>query len=87
MADNLLYVNARIKALENGLMGQLHVSRLIDAENVKDAFKILQECGFSEGVALDDYRSYENLVALKEKTSSTFSRKICLKKPVWTPCF
>lgn len=79
MADNLLYVNARIKALENGLMSQLHVSRLIDAENVKDAFKILQECGFSEGVALDDYRSYENLVALKEKTSSTFSRKICLK--------
>ena len=57
MADNLLYVNARIKALENGLMSQLHVSRLIDAENVKDAFKILQECGFSEGVALDDYRS------------------------------
>ena len=54
MADNLLYVNARIKALENGLMSQLHVSRLIDAENVKDAFKILQECGFSEGVALDD---------------------------------
>ena len=80
MADNLLYVNARIKALENGLMSQLHVSRLIDAENVKDAFKILQECGFSEGVALDDYRSYENLVALKEKNVVDFFKENMLEK-------
>lgn len=80
MADNLLYVNARIKALENGLMSQLHVSRLIDAENVKDAFKILQECGFSEGVAIDDYRSYENLVALKEKNVVDFFKENMLEK-------
>lgn len=80
MSDNLLYVNARIKALENGMMSQLNVSRLIDSETIKDAFKILQECGFSEGVALDDYRSYENLVALKEKSVVEFFKENMLEK-------
>lgn len=80
MSDNLLYVNARIKALENGLMSQLNVSRLSDAETVKDAFKILQECGFSEGIALDDYRSYENLIALKEKAVVEFFKENLLEK-------
>lgn len=79
MAGSLLYVNARIKSLENGLLNQMQLSRLAEAENLQDAFKILQECGYGAGLQIEDIRSYENLIAEKERQASAFLRENLFK--------
>ena len=80
MADALLYVNARIKSLENGLLSSLQISRLADAESVSEACKILQECGFSNGLQIDDYKSYENLIAAREREAASFFKENVVEK-------
>ena len=80
MADALLYVNARIKSLENGLLSSLQINRLADAESVSEACKILQECGFSNGLQIDDYKSYENLIAAREREATSFFKENVVEK-------
>ncbi len=79
MAGSLLYVNARIKSLENGLLNQMQLSRLSEADSLQDAFKILQECGYGAGLQIEDIRSYENLIAEKERQASAFLRENLFK--------
>lgn len=80
MAGNLLYVNARIKSLENGLISPMQLSRLTDADTLADAYKILQECGYGAGLAIDDYRSFENLISAKEREATEFFKENLIEK-------
>ncbi len=80
MAGNLLYVNARIKSRENGLISPMQLSRLTDADTLADAYKILQECGYGAGLAIDDYRSFENLISAKEREATEFFKENLIEK-------
>lgn len=80
MAGNLLYVNARIKSLENNLLSPVQLGRLAECDTLNDAFKILQECGYGAGLAIEDYKSYENLIALKEREATDFFRENLIEK-------
>jgi Archaeal/vacuolar-type H+-ATPase subunit C len=79
MAGSLLYVNARIKALENNMLNSVQLTRLAEAETLADAFKVLQECGYGNGLAIDDYKSYEHLIAEEERTAASFLRENLFK--------
>lgn len=80
MQGNLLYVNARVKSLENNMLSQVQLSRLIDADSVSDAFKILQECGYGQGVAIEDFRSYEHIIAEREREATRFFKENLIEK-------
>lgn len=80
MQGNLLYVNARVKSLENSMLTQVQLSRLIDADSVSDAFKILQECGYGQGAAVEDFRSYEHIIAEREREATGFFKENLIEK-------
>lgn len=43
-----LFLSARIKAMECGLLSRERMERMLEAPTVEDAAKVLQECGYAE---------------------------------------
>ena len=79
-AGSLVYVNARIKVLENSLLNSMQLTRLMDAESLEDAFKVLTECGYGAGVVVDSPYEYEKLLISEEKASIEFFRENAVPK-------
>ena len=79
-AGSLVYVNARIKALENSLLNQMQLTRLMDTETLEDAFKILTECGYGAGVVAENCYQYEKLLKAEEKASVAFLKENAVPK-------
>lgn len=79
-AGSLVYVNARIKALENSLLNQMQLTRLMDAETLDDAYKILTECGYGAGMAVDNCYQYEKLLVAEEKNAVDFLKENIVPK-------
>ena len=52
MIDNI-FANARAVAEENGLLGIDRLNRMADSASPEEAFKVLSEVNFGEGVAAD----------------------------------
>ncbi|MCQ2602310.1 MAG: V-type ATPase subunit [Clostridia bacterium] len=52
MSSKFLFQNARIKAIENKLLSPQQLQRLIDCGSVADAFKLLLELGFGQGISV-----------------------------------
>lgn len=79
-AGSLVYVNARIKVLENSLLNNMQLTRLMDASSLEDAFKILTESGYGAGTVVDSPYEYEKLLVAEEKASIEFLRENAVPK-------
>lgn len=77
---DLLYVNARIKALEGGLMSRLQMSRLVEAESLDDVSRVLQECGYGQGVPVADYVSCARVIEDREREAVSFFKENLIEK-------
>lgn len=75
----LIYTNARIKSIENSLLTNMQLARLSDAKNLDEAFKVLLECGYGSGIAVDDANSYEKLIDFERSEASAFLKSNIFK--------
>lgn len=74
---NVIYANARAKALENGLLGMDRLNRMIDSPSPEEAMKILSEVNFGGGVFVDSYMNFEKLISAEEKAFISFIKADC----------
>lgn len=49
-----LNISARIRAMENRLLNSERLERMLEARDIPEAMKILEECGYPEGKNLED---------------------------------
>lgn len=77
--QGLIFSNARTKSLENGLLNNMQLARLTEAENLDEAFKILLECGYGGGVSVEDAASFETLLDYEREAATAFLRENCAK--------
>lgn len=75
----LIYSNARIKSMERSLVGSAQLSRLLDADSVGDAFKLLVEFGYGNGISIDDKNAFENLIAYERTQATEFFKENVFK--------
>ena len=86
---NVIYSNARAKALENGLLGIDRLERMATAGSPDEAIKILSEVNFGDGVYISSFSEFEKLLSAEEKKFLNFVRSDCpseyLKKYILLP--
>ncbi len=70
---NVLYSNARAKALTNNLLGLERLKRMIDSTPI-DALRILSEVNFGEGVNISNPLDFEKILYAEEKKLLSFIR-------------
>ena len=59
---NFQYLNARAKALENGLLGKDRLYRLAESVSAEEGLKVLTEVNFGGGIAIDSPLDFEKLI-------------------------
>lgn len=75
--SNVIYANARAKALELTLLGLDRLNRMLDSETASDALKILTEINFGEGVNISSPLDFEELIRLEQNKLNDFIKNTC----------
>ena len=73
--SNLIYANARAKAMEKNLLGSEGLNRMIESATPDDAIKILSEVGFGDGLILDSALEFERLISAEQKKLFSFLKE------------
>lgn len=63
-----LFLSARIKALECGLLSRERMERMLEAPSLEDAAKVLQECGYAEMSQVGEQVLEQALAQQRRKT-------------------
>ena len=79
MQGSLLYATSRIKAQENNLITDERLTRMIDSQSYEDAVKILLECNYGEGMALNSFSDYDDLLNAEKNAVTNLIREIAPK--------
>ena len=79
---NLIYANARAKALSKNLLGQDRLYRMVDSNSADECLKILAEVNFGEGVSVSGAVDFENLITAEEKKFFDFLKEESSPKDV-----
>ena len=58
---------ARIKILEDRLVGKERINRMIDANGANEAFRVLQDGGYGAAATIESPRDFENMIAVEMK--------------------
>ncbi|MDY6367167.1 MAG: V-type ATPase subunit [Clostridia bacterium] len=74
---NVIYANARAKALENGLLSVDRLNRMLDSGSPDEAMKVLAEVNFGGGVSIDSFMKFETLISAEEKKFISFIKADC----------
>ncbi len=72
---NVGYANARAKSLENNLLKEERINRMIESATPDDALKILAEVNFGDGITLNSALDFENLISAEKKKLFAFIRE------------
>ena len=72
---NLIYANARAKALSKNLLGEDRLNRMVDAPTAEDAIKILSEVNFGDGISVDSAIDFEKLIDAEQKKFFAFLKE------------
>lgn len=75
--SNVAYSNARAKSLENYLLGEERINRMIDSDKPDDALKILSEVNFGEGTTISSALDFEKLISAEKKKLFDFIKETC----------
>ena len=73
--SNLIYANARAKALSKNLLGEDRLNRMVDAPTAEDAIKILSEVNFGDGISVDSAIDFEKLIDAEQKKFFAFLKE------------
>ncbi|MBQ9104201.1 MAG: V-type ATPase subunit [Clostridia bacterium] len=73
---NYQYINARAKALENGLLGKDRLNRIAESSSAEEGLKILYEVNFGEGAVISSPLEFETLVSVEQTKLYNFIRQI-----------
>jgi V/A-type H+-transporting ATPase subunit C len=76
MDAGIIYANARIKALENNLLTSDKLMRMIDAQNMDEAVKVLTESNYGGGVVPDNSNKFEALLQSESDKVAALIREI-----------
>ena len=71
-----LAVSARVHAMENRLLTQERMDRIIEARDREEAMKVLAECGYPEGPALDGILASAREETFREMASAVPDRRL-----------
>ena len=80
MASNsLVYSNARVKSLENGFLSQDKINRMVFAESLEGAVRVLLESGYGNGTIAEAY-DFETILQAEDKKVSEFMAESTVPK-------
>ena len=80
MASNsLVYSNARVKSLENGFLSQDKINRMVFAESLEEAVRVLIESGYGAGTIADAY-DFEKILSAEDEKVSAFMAESTVPK-------
>lgn len=68
-----LFLSARVKALECGLLSRERMERMLEAPSLEDAVKVLQECGYDEMPQVSGQALEQALARQRRKTYDELS--------------
>lgn len=77
MKGNTIYASARAKALENKLVGEEKLNRMLECKTANDALKVLTESGFGEGTQIDSVLDFERLIFAEYEKFRSFLIETC----------
>lgn len=75
--SNVIYANARARALELSLLGKDRISRMIDASSAVEALKILSEVNFGDGINITSPLDFEKLLSAELNKLFNFIKDTC----------
>jgi V/A-type H+-transporting ATPase subunit C len=78
--SNVVFSNARARALENYLLGEERINRLIECQTPEDAIKILSEVNFGDGVSITSALDFEKLLYAEKNKLYEFIKSTCASK-------
>jgi V/A-type H+-transporting ATPase subunit C len=84
--DGLLFANAVAKSKENGLFKSERLDRMIDAENLDTAVKILVESDYGNGTLIEDPADFDKILDAEAALLPEFIRSISVEG-VGIECF
>jgi len=77
--NSLTYSNARIKCMENRLLTQDKLVRMMDCTTLDEAVKILNETGYGGGTTIDNSAQYDKLLLAEEREVTDLVRTLITK--------
>ncbi len=77
--DGLLYANGVIKCKESSILGKDKIIRMIDAESLADAVKVLTESGYGSNLGIDAPEKYPLLINKERFDSVETVKKLAPK--------
>ena len=75
MTEGLLFANAAVKTRESGLMNAEKLGRIIEADTLRDAVRVLAEAGYGGGSIPDDPNAFEDMLKAEEEAVESFVAK------------
>lgn len=73
--QSLIYSNARVKAMENGLLTSEKITRMAYSESLTEAIKILYESNYGGGFMVDNPYKYPQILRAEEKQVAEFMKE------------
>lgn len=70
--QSLIYANARVKVMENTLLSNEKITRMVLADRLEDGVKILIESGYGGAVGLTDPYAFETLLCSEAERLDAF---------------
>ncbi len=77
--NSLVYSNARVKSLENGFLSQDKINRMVYAESLEDAVRVLMESNYGGGIVAEAY-DFEKILSAEENRVSEFMAESTVPK-------
>ena len=78
MSNSFVFQNAQIKSRESKLLTLQGVQRLFDAQNVKDAMKVVIELGLANGMTTED-EDFDTVFKNEEENLCTLLKEMNVK--------
>ncbi len=77
MSKSVLYSNAIVKTFENKLLNPDRVRRMLDADNLTDAVRVLYECGYNESMITQSPDDIDAILSDELVKTVMFFKKMC----------
>ena len=69
---NAVFAGGRASALQNYLLGEERINRMVDATSFDDALKVLMEINFGDGFSISTPMQFEKLISIEEEKLYSF---------------
>lgn len=78
--NSIIFSNARVKCLENGLLSEERLNRMVDSVSLADAVKILYEINYGGGTVVDSPLEFDRILNAETDVVNRFILEIMPEK-------